>query len=138
MEEPMLFELLTTRLAGAALGIMTLGAVAVAQDMPGKGVTVRPAASTIAEEGFQAQLVARGLKELGFDVQPPSELQVQLVIVAVGSGDLDYYSAYWDPLHVKFAEEAGGEDALQVQSELVDGYSLQGYLIDKKTATDHG
>lgn len=58
---------------------------------------MRPAVSTIAEEGFQAELVLRGLKELGYDVQPPSELQIQLAILAVGNGDLDYYSAYWDP-----------------------------------------
>lgn len=130
---------LTTGLAGAALGILALAATpATAQDKPGAGVTVRPAASTIAEENFQAELVARGLKELGYDVQPMSELQIQLAILAVGNGDVDYYSAYWNPLHVDFAKEAGGEEALQPQAELVDGYSLQGYLIDKKTATEHG
>ena len=132
----MRLERLKTKLAAAGFGMVALGATALAQDMPGEGVTVRPAASTIAEENFQAELVARGLKELGYDVQPVSELQVQLAIVAVGNGDLDYYSAYWDPLHKEFAEEAGGEDALQAQSELVEGYSLQGYLIDKKTATE--
>ena len=132
----MQLERLTTRLAGAGLGMVALGATALAQDMPGEGVTVRPAASTIAEETFQAELVARGLKELGYEVEPMSELQVQLAIVAVGNGDLDYYSAFWDPLHAEFHEEAGGEDALQAQSELVEGYSLQGYLIDKKTATE--
>ena len=138
MEEPMQLQRPTVRLAGAALGMLALSAMAAAQDMPGEGVTVRPAVSTIAEEGFQAELVVRGLKELGYDVQPPSELQIQLAILAVGNGDLDYYSAYWDPLHVDFAKEAGGEDALQAQSELVDGFSLQGYLIDHKTATEHG
>jgi glycine betaine/proline transport system substrate-binding protein len=129
---------LTTKLAGAGLSAIAACSIASAEDMPGEGVTVRPAASTIAEENFQVELVARGLKELGYDVEPASELQVQLAIVAVGSGDLDYYSSYWDPLHTEFAKEAGGEDALQAQSELVEGYSLQGYLIDKKTATEHG
>jgi glycine betaine/proline transport system substrate-binding protein len=137
-EEPMHLRHLTTKLAGASLGIMALSAAAMAQDMPGEGVTVRPAASTIAEENFQAELVGQGLKELGYDVQPVSELQIQLAIVAVGSGDLDYYTAYWDPLHTEFTKGAGGEDALKAQSELVEGYSLQGYLIDKKTATEHG
>lgn len=127
---------LTARLAGAGLGMVALAATAVAQDMPGEGVTVRPAMSTIAEETFQAELVARGLKELGYDVQPPSELQIQLAIVAVGNGELDYYTPYWDPLHTDFAKEAGGEDALQAQAGFVEGYSLQGYLIDRKTATE--
>lgn len=70
----MQLERLTTRLAGAALGMVALGATAIAQDMPGEGVTVRPAASTIAEESFQAELMARGPKELGYDMGPASEL----------------------------------------------------------------
>jgi hypothetical protein len=43
---------LTTKLAGASIGIMALSATSIAQDMPGEGVAVRPAASTIAEENF--------------------------------------------------------------------------------------
>lgn len=127
---------LTTKLAGAGLGVIALAATAIAQDLPGEGVTVRPAVSNIAEELFQAELTARGLKDLGYDVQPFSELQIQLAIVAVGNGDVDYYTPYWDPLHVEFYQEAGGEDALQPQAAMVDGFSLQGYLIDKKTATE--
>jgi glycine betaine/proline transport system substrate-binding protein len=127
---------LATKLAGAGFGLVALGATAIAQDRPGEGVTVRPAVSNIAEEIFQAELVARGLQELGYDVQPFSELQIQLAIVAVGNGDVDYYTPYWDPLHTEFHEEAGGEDALQPQAAMVEGYSLQGYLIDKKTATE--
>lgn len=134
----MQLERLTTRLAGAGLSVIALCSTAFAQDLPGEGVTVRPAMSNIAEETFQAELVARGLTELGYEVEPISELQIQLAIVAVGSGDLDYYSAFWDPLHKEFHEEAGGDDALQAQAPLVEGYSLQGYLIDKKTATEHG
>ena len=36
-----------------------------AADLPGKGITVQPIQSTISEESFQTQLVARALEKLG-------------------------------------------------------------------------
>ena len=37
-----------------------------AADLPGKGITVKPAQSTISEETFQTLLVSRALEKLGY------------------------------------------------------------------------
>ena len=43
-----------------------------AADLPGKGITVQPIQSTISEESFQTQLVARALEKLGYTVNKTS------------------------------------------------------------------
>lgn len=45
-----------------------------AADLPGKGITVQPIQSTISEESFQTQLVARALEKLGYTVNKPAKL----------------------------------------------------------------
>ena len=122
----------------AVLGATLTAGGAVAQDLPGEGVKVRPLMSNIVEELFQAMLVKRGLEELGYDVQPITETQIQLAHVTVGQGDADYYTPHWWPLHKGFWEESGGDARLRKLEAFVDGPSLQGYLVDKKTADAHG
>jgi glycine betaine/proline transport system substrate-binding protein len=118
------------RIANLAAGLMVLGPPLLAQD-------VKPAWSGITEELFQTFIVMEGLTELGYDVGEINQAQVQLAHVAVGQGDLTFYAAHWDPLHEAFWQEAGGDEALQRVGLLAQG-SLQGYLIDKKTADATG
>ncbi|MGX9144713.1 glycine betaine/L-proline ABC transporter substrate-binding protein ProX [Mesorhizobium sp. 128a] len=106
---------------------------AVAQDLPGKGVTVRPLYLGQAEELFEAYIVKLGLEDLGYTVNEPSAAQVPLAHIAVGNGDADYYTPHWYPLHIAFAEKAGGEAKLRRVGTLVRD-SIQGYSIDKVTA----
>lgn len=98
---------------------------------------VIPAWSGITEELFQTYVVSDGLKELGYDVGEPTQLQVQLAHVAVANGDATFYAAHWEPLHEQYWKEGGGDEKL-VRLGHLSSNSLQGYLIDKKTADSAG
>lgn len=115
--------------AGLLAGLMAATPAAARQ--------VKPAWDGITEELFQTLVVVQGLKALGMDVGPVNQLQVQLAHLAVGSGDVDFYAAHWVPLHNSFFEEAGGEKKLHRAGTLASN-SIQGYLIDKKTADAQG
>lgn len=98
---------------------------------------VKPAWSGIVEELFQTYVVSQGLKDLGYEVAEPTQSQVQLAHVAVANGDLTFYAAHWEPLHTNYWKEAGGDEKLLRIGKLATN-SLQGYLIDKKTADATG
>jgi glycine betaine/proline transport system substrate-binding protein len=103
---------------------------AFAQDNPGEGVTVRPVTQPTLEEFFQARIVDRALKDLGYTVAEAQEVIAQTAHLAVGAGDADYFTNSWNDLHQAFYEEAGGDKVLSKVGTLVDG-ALQGYLVDK-------
>lgn len=119
-----------SRTAAAITLALGVAAPAAAQE-------VKPAWSGITEELFQTYIVMEGLKELGYEVADASQAQIQLAHVAVGNGDLTFYASHWEPLHEAFWREAGGDDRL-VRLGLLAQNSLQGYLIDKKTADATG
>lgn len=98
---------------------------------------VKPAWSGITEELFQTYIVSQGLKDLGYDVAEPTQTQIQLAHVAVANGDLTFYAAHWEPLHEAFWKESGGDGKL-IRLGTLARNSLQGYLIDKKTADETG
>lgn len=124
-----------------AFAVVALSAVAVstpvqAEDLPGKGVTATPVISSIAEEQFQTRVVAEGLRRLGYDVPEPMEVEYAAAHLALANGDVQWTAVHWDQLHAKFYASAGGDAKLAKAGMLVPN-SLQGYLIDKKTATEH-
>ncbi|MEZ2127838.1 MULTISPECIES: glycine betaine/L-proline ABC transporter substrate-binding protein ProX [unclassified Sinorhizobium] len=98
---------------------------------------VTPAYSGITEELFQTYVVSQGLTELGYDVAEPTQIQIQLAHVAVANGDATFYAAHWEPLHEAYWKENGGDEKL-VRLGKLSTNSLQGYLIDKKTADASG
>lgn len=109
---------------------LALPGVALAQSMPGKGVTVRPVEGSIIEEKFQHRIIYRALEELGYEVADPQEVEYQTMHLAVGAGDGDFSAVHWNPLHQAFYDESGGGDSLMRVGSLVEG-ALQGYLVDK-------
>ncbi|QID19278.1 glycine betaine/L-proline ABC transporter substrate-binding protein ProX [Nitrogeniibacter mangrovi] len=120
--------------AGAAALIASACLTAVAADsLPGKGVSVQPVKSSIAEETFQTLLVMRALEALGYDVKPIKEVEYATAHVAIANGDATFMADHWDPLHVDFYKRAGGDKKLYRKGVYSSG-ALQGYLIDKKTA----
>jgi len=104
-----------------------------AADLPGKGITVQPLKSSIAEETFQTLLVMKALERLGYDVKPIKEVEYATAHVAIANGDGTFLADHWDPLHVDFYEKAGGAAKIYREGVYSPG-ALQGYLIDKKTA----
>ena len=117
-------------------GMMAAGTISAA-DLPGKGVTVQPLKSSIAEETFQTLLVVKALERLGYDVKPIKEVEYAAGHVALANGDGTFMADHWDPLHIDFFERAGGEAKLYREGVFSPG-ALQGYLIDKATADKHG
>jgi len=125
---------LSPGLRAALFSSITLAAsTAFATDKPGEGVEVQPLKSSIAEETFQTLLVMRGLEELGYDVEDIKEIEYAAAIVAISNGDGTFMADYWDPLHVDFYNEAGGDEKMTREGTYSAG-ALQGYLIDKATA----
>ena len=122
--------------AGVLAGGLALAGQAGAAEMPGKGVSVQPIKSSIAEETFQTLLVMKALEELGYEVQPIKEIEYATGHVALANGDATFMADHWDPLHVDFYNEAGGDAKLYREGVYSPG-ALQGYLIDKKTASAH-
>lgn len=122
--------------AGLVAATAATAATAIAQDLPGKGVVVKPVKSSIAEETFQTLLVGRALQKLGYEVQPISEVEYATAHVALANGDATYLASHWDPLHADFYKNAGGDAKLSRTGTFSPG-AAQGYLIDKKTADAH-
>ena len=111
--------------------IMVLGAnAAFADSMPGEGVTVRPVEGTILEEKFQHWIIYRALEQLGYEVAEPQEVEYQTIHLALGTGDGDFTTVHWDPLHQVFFNESGGEEKMTKLGQYIEG-ALQGYLVDK-------
>lgn len=116
---------------------LSVAANALAGDLPGKGITVKPLKSSIAEETFQTLLVGRALEKLGYTVEPIKEIEYAAGHVAIANGDATFLADHWDPMHIDFYINAGGDDKLSREGTY-SGNALQGYLIDKATADKYG
>ncbi len=138
MFKPFSCHRLTSLLGLAVGGLMLVAAQgAVAAQPPGEGITVKPLKSSIAEETFQTLLVMRALEKLGYTVEDIKEIEYAAAHVAIGNGDATFLADHWDPLHIDFYVNAGGDEKLFREGVYSPG-ALQGYLIDKKTADKHG
>jgi glycine betaine/proline transport system substrate-binding protein len=104
-----------------------------AADLPGKGVTVQPVQSPIAEETFQTQIIDEGLKALGYTVKPIKEVDYSAAYISIANGDATFMTTNWYPLHNTMYKNAGGDKVFYRKGYYITG-AAQGYLIDKKTA----
>jgi len=123
--------------AAVAAGVLAFAATpSGAQDMPGKGKTVRYAQSdSLGANYVTAQIVMKALKELGYDVKL-STVNTTLFFQAAAQGDLDLAT------DVNFPQREPGFRAVEKDAEIVGaglivGGGINGYLIDKKTADAH-
>lgn len=105
--------------------------------LPGKGVTVLPLKSSLAEESFQTLLVMKALQKLGYTVKPYKEVEYPLAHLAVARGDATLIANHWNPHHAEFYKAAGGDTNLS-RKGIYSAGAVQGYLIDKKTADQYG
>ncbi|AXY00963.1 glycine betaine/L-proline ABC transporter substrate-binding protein ProX [Vibrio alfacsensis] len=120
-------------LTAGALTTMTFSMSALANDLPGKGVSVQPVQSTVAEETFQTLIVNRALEALGYDVKPTKEVDYNVGYTSIAKGDATFLAVGWFPLHADKYTMSGGDEKFYRQGQYVSG-AAQGYLIDKKTA----
>lgn len=110
----------------------TLPAFAV-QQLPGKGVKVKPARATWNTGYFQEALVRTGLQELGYQVEEPKELQNPLFYQSVAFGDVDYWTNGWFPNHTSQLPKNSAAK-IEIIGYVVKAGGLQGYLVSKKEA----
>ena len=120
----------------SALGA-SLSLPALAEDMPGKGVTVSPIKGSPANAWFQHMVVQLGLEALGYQVEETLEADFPALHLAVASGDADYTFNHWKPLHNGFFDKSGGENVMTRVNAAITGAG-QGFYIDKKTAEAQG
>ena len=118
------------------LASMTVATAQNAAELPGNGLSVQPVQSSVAEETFQTLVVARALQKLGYQVKPVQETEYVTAYLAIANGDATYIATNWRPLHDDFYKNAGGDGKFYRKGTYVTN-SLQGYLIDKKTADAH-
>ncbi len=116
---------------------LLVGAVAsvtVASSLFGAKVTA--VKTSIAEEGFQLNIVVEVLKKMGHEVEVTNDVSYDIAYQTIAnnakSDDVYFMAANWDPLH-KGKIEALGKDKFFQSGEYISGCA-QGYLIDKKTA----
>lgn len=113
-----------------ALGFIAMGATAqAANDLPGKGVTVQPLKSSLAEEAFQTLLVMRALEKLGYTVEPMKDLEPATEHLAIANGDATFMANHWSLLHADFYKNSGGDAKLSRTGVYSD--------VDRKTAEQH-
>ncbi|WP_435036644.1 glycine betaine/L-proline ABC transporter substrate-binding protein ProX [Pseudomonas neuropathica] len=121
-------------LVASVFGTLLCSAVYAADaNKPGAGVSITPIFPTIAEERFRGEVVIAGLKDLGYDVKQPKEVDYPAMFLALSYGDADFTVHEWEHLHQAFYEKAGGDDVMVKVGQVMKGV-LQGYMIDKKTA----
>jgi glycine betaine/proline transport system substrate-binding protein len=129
---------LRTRLLIGSAALALAASPAMAQELPGEGKSVQPIITTTAEELFQHLILFEGLEQLGYEVSTPLELgEYGSLHVALANGDADFTAVHWRILHESFYENSGGDEDLERLGVFVENV-LQGYLIDKATAEEHG
>lgn len=104
---------------------------------PGRGITVQPLKSSLAEEAFQTLIVMRALEQLGYQVKPMKDLEPATEHLAIANGDATFMANHWRLLHGQFYANSGGDAKLARMGAYAEG-AVQGYLIDRKTAEQYG
>jgi glycine betaine/proline transport system substrate-binding protein len=115
--------------------VALLATPAMANDKPGKGITLKPARATWNTGFFQEALVRRGLEELGYNVEKVKNLANPIFYKSVTLGDLDYWTNGWFPMHNAQLPDDFDEKAEKIGYVAKAG-GLQGYLVSKKAVEE--
>ncbi|MGF1537903.1 MAG: glycine betaine/L-proline ABC transporter substrate-binding protein ProX [Elainellaceae cyanobacterium] len=106
-------------------------------DLPGAGITIRPANSDWIEERFTTEIVNIGLEALGYEIEDIQQADYAALYVALANGDLDYTTGFYNVGFDDAFENAGGDVKLEKLGQLVPDGGLQGVMIDKQTADEY-
>lgn len=87
---------------------------------------------------FQAAVFKQLMEELGYRVQGPKTWETDELFAFTAEGEIHLWANGWFPSHNHYLEQPEiGHKVVRI-GYLVKQGALQGYLIDKKTANDHG
>jgi len=82
---------------------------------------------------FQAEIAARLLDELGYEVDGPVTRDNETFYAGLGDGSVDLWLSGWLPLHQPLIDALTRQRAVPIGFEVREG-ALQGYLVDRATA----
>ncbi|MEA3383143.1 MAG: glycine betaine/L-proline ABC transporter substrate-binding protein ProX [Campylobacterota bacterium] len=115
--------------------ISGLASITLASSLFGAKVTA--VKTSIAEEGFQLQIVTELLKKMGHEVETTNsvgyDIAYQTIANNAKSDDVYFMAAMWDPIHSGKLKGVGGDKTIVKYDNFISNCA-QGYLIDKKTA----
>lgn len=125
---------------GGCVGLVATGNPAGAQvgdepdrddGLPGDGVEIRVARPTWDTGWFQAEIIERLLRQLGYDASDPVTYDNQDFYDGLVDDEVDLWVNGWFPLHDPFVGDR--EEIVKLGLE-VDSGALQGYMVDIATA----
>ena len=104
--------------------------------MPGEGKSVTPARATWDTFWFGGTIVQVGLEKLGYSVNDPKTLNNPARYPALAAGDIQYETDTVMPNATAFVEKV--KDEVDLLGPIMNPGSIQGYLVDRKTADANG
>ncbi len=122
----------TSAVLMTGLALCLPGTTLASVDKPGAGRSVTAVENSIFEEKFQTRIMLKAMEELGYKIKKSREVDSVIVPLAVANGDGDVNFSFWDPLHQRYFDKAGGSKRLTKLGNFVSG-ALQGYLVDKQS-----
>ncbi len=135
MKRSNLSQILMVGVSAAALWAVP-ASVAIAQDMPGEGTTVKMGRATWDTGWFHAEIYKQLLEKVGYEVEGPTTLDNPPFYQAVSQGDLDLWVNGWFPLHNTY--ESTFENGAEMIGYVAEGGALEGYLVDKASVDKFG
>lgn len=124
-----------TLVAGIS-ALLTITAPGFAQDaLPGEGQTLQPARPNWDSFWFGQKIVDLGLEELGYEVRNPMTLGSSAIFTSIARNDIQYSVDTILPNHSAFYEET--KDDVMPVGPIMDPGTVQGYMVDKKTAEEY-
>lgn len=129
-------RLALTLVLATGLAAWEMAGSATAQDkLPGAGKTVSPARPNWDSFWFGQRIVDIGMERLGYKVEAPKTLAPAAIFTAMANGEIHYTADTILPNHSEmYAKTAGKVVAI---GPLMDPGTMQGYMVDKKTAEAH-
>ena len=123
-------------LAAGVSALLAVTAPGFAQDaLPGEGQTLQPARPNWDSFWFGQKIVDLGLEELGYEVKNPMTLGSSAIFTSIARNDIQYSVDTILPNHSAFYEET--KDDVMPVGPIMDPGTVQGYMVDKKTAEEY-
>ena len=119
----------------ATAAALLLGILPTQATPPGDGVEVHPARPTWDTGWFYTEIYSEALRQLGYKVAEVKTLENPVFYQAVAQGDVDVWFDGYFPIHDQYKKLFEGK--ARPIGYVIKGGSIQGYLIDKKTADAH-
>lgn len=121
------------------LGLSTLlggaGAALAQTKLPGVGKTVSPARPNWDSFWFGQKIIDIGMERLGYKVEAPKTLAPAAIFTSIARGDVTYTADTILPNHADLYAKTAA-DVMPV-GPVMDPGTIQGYMVDKKTAEAH-